>query len=52
MGDKIDEVAAFVARAFPADPAGLVVLAIGVVIAVLGIADLVAGQDQGSALGK
>src|SRR5580704_129600 len=52
MSDKIDEVATFVARAFPANPAGLVILAIGVVIAVLGIADLVAGQDQGNALGE
>ena len=38
------------AEIVPADPADLVVLAIGVVVAVLGVADLVAGQNQRHAL--
>src|SRR6187551_3622634 len=38
------------AEIFPADPADLVVLAVGVVVAVLGVADFVAGQDQRHAL--
>src|SRR5204862_534976 len=47
---EIGEVVALLAEIVPIDPAGLVVLAIGVVVAVLRIADLVAGQQQGRAL--
>src|SRR6185437_782005 len=46
VADEIGEVVAFAAKTFPTDPADLVVLAIGVVVAALGVADLVAGQDQ------
>ena len=46
MADEIGEVVAWLAEIVPAHPAGLVVLAIGVVVAVLRIADLVAGQHQ------
>src|SRR6266567_662502 len=42
MADEAGEVFALLAKIFPADPAGLVVLAIGIVVAVLRIADLVA----------
>ena len=50
VADEIGEVVALAAEMFPADPADLVVLAIGVVVAVLRVADLVAGQDQRQAL--
>ena len=50
MADEIGEVLAFLAEIFPADPADLVVLAIGVVVAVLRVADFVAGQHQRRAL--
>ena len=50
LGDEIDHVVAVLAEIVPADPADLVVLAIGVVVARLRISDLVAGKDQGSAL--
>jgi hypothetical protein len=39
-------------RVVPVDPARLVVLAIGVVVAALGIADLVAGKEHGRALAE
>jgi len=50
VADEIGEVVALLAEVFPADPAGFVVLAIGVVVTVLRIADLVAGQHQRRAL--
>src|SRR3982074_1510328 len=50
MADEVDEVVAFAAEAFPVDPAGLVVLAIGIVVAVLTVAYLIAGQNQRQAL--
>ena len=46
VADKGDEVLALFAEILPADPADVVVLAIGVVVASLAVADLVAGQDQ------
>src|SRR5262249_3568648 len=49
MANEIAEVVAL-AEVVPADPAGLVVLAIGIVVAGLRVADLVAGQDQRRAL--
>ncbi len=45
MTDEIGEIVAFLAEAFPSDPADFVVLTVGVVVAALGIADLVASQD-------
>ena len=48
--DEVDQIVARLAEAFPADPADLVVLAIGVVVAVLRIADLVAGEQDRHAL--
>src|SRR5258707_9462349 len=50
VADEIGEVVAFAAKTLPADPAGLVVLAIGIVVAVLRVADFVAGQNQRQAL--
>src|SRR5437764_9335094 len=50
MTDEIDEVFAFLAKVFPADPADLVILAIGVVVAVLRVANFVASQQQRRAL--
>ena len=50
VADEIGEVVAFAVEAFPADPADFVVLAIGVVVAVLGVADFIAGQNQRQAL--
>ena len=44
--DKVDEIVAIAPEAFPADPAGLIVLAVGIVVAVLRVADLVAGEEQ------
>ena len=37
---------------FPVDPANGIVLAVGIVIALLGIADLVAAVNHGNPLGK
>src|SRR5216684_3757268 len=50
VADEIDEVVAFAAETFPADPADFVVLAIGIVVAGLRVADFVAGQNQRQAL--
>ena len=50
VADEIGEVVASLPRLLPADPADLVVLAIGVVVAGLRVADLVAGEDQRHAL--
>src|ERR1700742_410453 len=50
MADEIGEIVALAIEAFPIDPADFVVLAIGIVVAVLGVADLVAGKDQRHAL--
>ena len=50
MADEIGEVLAFLAEVFPTNPADLVVLAIGVVVAALRIADFIAGQHQRRAL--
>src|ERR1017187_3720793 len=50
VADKIGEVVAVAVEAFPADPADLVVLAVGIVVAVLAVADLVAGENQRQAL--
>ena len=47
--DKLRHIV-FAAEPRPIDPADLVVLAIGVVVAALAVADLVAGQDQRHAL--
>src|SRR4051794_5847957 len=49
---ELGEVAAFLPDPGPVDPRDLVVLAIGVVVAALGSADLVACQQHGGALGK
>src|ERR1700676_5598054 len=50
MADEIDLVVAFAIKAFPVDPAYFVVLTIGIVVAVLRVADFVAGQNQRQAL--
>src|SRR3954451_2546796 len=50
MADKTGEVVALAVQAFPGDPADLVVLAIGIVVAELRVADLVAGENQRQAL--
>src|ERR1700761_7106335 len=50
MADKFGEVVAFAAEIFPTDPADLAVLAISIVVAVLRVADLVAGPQQRHAL--
>ena len=50
MADEIGKVLAFLAEILPADPADLVVLAIGVVVADLRVADFVAGEHQRRAL--
>src|SRR5689334_9137835 len=50
MSDELDHVLAVLAEIVPADPADLVVLAIGVVVAGLRVADLVAGKEQRNAL--
>jgi hypothetical protein len=39
-------------RVRPVDPAELVVLAVGVVVALLGVAELVAGEQQRDAFGE
>src|SRR5260370_4079245 len=48
--DEIDEVVAVATKAIPVDPACFVVLAVGIVVAVLAIADFIAGQNQRQAL--
>src|ERR1700724_2178521 len=48
--DEFGEVVAFAIKAIPVDPADLVVLAVGVVVAGLRVADFVAGQKQRQAL--
>src|SRR5262249_35146473 len=48
--NEIGEIVAGAAEALPVDPADLIVLAIGIVVAGLRIGDLVAGQDQRRAL--
>src|SRR6185437_2506391 len=48
--DEIGETFAFAPESFPADPADFVVLAIGIVVAGLGVADFIAGQNQRQAL--
>src|ERR1700760_4922970 len=50
MADEVGEVVSFAPQPLPIDPAGVVVLAIGIVIAILRIGDLVAGQQQWHAL--
>src|SRR6186997_2021008 len=50
MADEAGKVFAFLAEVFPTDPTGLVVLAIGIIVAVLRIADFVAGEQQRRAL--
>src|SRR5215470_12129869 len=50
MRDEIGEIVALAAKPVPVHPADLIVLAIGIVIAGLGVADLVASEDQGHAL--
>src|SRR5882757_6747047 len=50
MADEIRKILALLAEVVPADPADLVVLAVGVVVAGLRVADLVAGEDQRRAL--
>ena len=50
MADEIGEVVALAVEALPADPADLVVLAIGIVVAGLAVADFIAGQNQRQAL--
>src|SRR5436190_58253 len=50
MADEAGEVLGAVAQVAPVHPADLVVLAIGVVVAALRIADLVAGEQQRQAL--
>src|ERR1700676_3862899 len=50
MADEIDQAVAFAIEAFPVAPADLVVLAIGIVVAVLRVADFIAGQNQRQAL--
>src|SRR5690242_11180150 len=52
VSDELDEVIAFAAQTFPTDPSDWIVLAIGVVVAVLGVADLVAGEEERNALCK
>src|SRR5215467_2858440 len=44
------DVLALIAQPRPVDPADLVVLAIGVVVAGLAVAHLIAGKDHGNAL--
>src|SRR5260370_42314804 len=48
--DEIGEVVAFAMKTFPADPARFVILAIGIVVTGLRVADLIASQDQRQAL--
>src|SRR5712671_763318 len=48
--DEIDEVVAFATETFPVDPADFVVLAIGIVVAGLRVADFVACKNQRQAL--
>ena len=50
MGDEAGKILAVLAEIFPTDPAGLIVLAIGIVVAQLRVADLVAGKQQRRAL--
>ena len=50
VADEIGEIKVFAAETVPADPADFVVLAVGIVVAALRIADLVAGQNQRQAL--
>src|SRR5581483_11705059 len=52
LGEMCDEVGEVVilAEILPADPADLIVLAIGIVVAGLRVGDLVAGEDQRQAL--
>src|SRR5262249_26458276 len=50
VADEIGEIVTIALQTFPADPAGLVVLAIGVVVAALRVADLIAGEKQRRAL--
>ena len=50
--DEVGKILAFLSEVLPADPADFAVLAIGVVVAVLRIADLVAGEQQRQALGQ
>jgi hypothetical protein len=45
MADEIDQVVAFAIEAFPVDPAYFVILALGIVVAVLRVADFIAGQN-------
>src|SRR5262249_19433719 len=46
MADEVGEILGLVAKTVPIDPADLIVLAVGIVVAVLRIADLVAGEQQ------
>src|SRR5438552_14227459 len=50
--DEFDQILAFDSEARPVGPTGLIVLAIGVVVTALAIADLVAGEQQRHALRK
>src|SRR3954453_15108679 len=50
MADEIGKVFSRIAEMTPVHPADLIVLAIGVVVAALRIADLVAGEQQRQAL--
>ena len=49
--DKIGKILALDAQAGPIDPADLIVLAIGIVVALLAVADFVAGEQHRYALG-
>ena len=50
LADELGHVVAGLAERRPVDPADLVVLAIGVVVAALAVADLVAGEQERDAL--
>src|SRR5262249_6532481 len=50
MADEVGEILEVIAEMIPVHPAGLIVLAVGVVVAALRIADLVAGEQQRRAL--
>ncbi|OIQ65544.1 hypothetical protein GALL_528960 [mine drainage metagenome] len=52
MTDEASEVLAFAVETLPADPASFVILAIDVVVAVLGVADFIAGQNERHSLRK
>src|SRR6185436_1890049 len=52
LRDEVRQIVAIASQCLPFDPADLVVLAISVVVAVLAVADFVAGQQQRHALGK